>query len=146
MDVLLHQTTLSTLFRIEQEIEQRYQTTLKPYLSQISDLGFSYEIHLSWKNTCTGVLYKIRPEVINGYASFITLQIKEQSGEIVESTDHDMYMDFAWIVSEYKVSKYKVSKYKVSKYKGNVVHVFDNVDDDAVETLDDCINFLKNPY
>lgn len=136
MDVLLHQTTLSTLFRIEQEIEQRYQTTLKPYLSQISDLGFSYEIHLSWKNTRTGVLYKIRPEVINGYASFITLQIKEQSRKIVESTDHDMYMDFAWIVSEYKVSK----------YKGNVVHVFDNVDDDAVETLDDCINFLKNPY
>lgn len=131
MDVLLHQTTPSVLFRIEQEIEQRYQTTLKPYLSHISDLGFSYEIYIAWKNTLTGDLYKIRPEVINGYASFIVLKIKEQSGEIVESTDHDVYLDFSWIVSE---------------YTGNVVRVYDNVDDDVVSTLDDCINFLKNPY
>lgn len=131
MDILLHQATLSVLFRIEQEIEHRYHTTLEPYLSHISDLGFSYEIYLAWKNTLSGILYKSRPEVVNGYASFIVLKIKEQDGKIVESTDHDVYLDFAWIVSE---------------YTGNVVRVYANVDDDAVETLDDCINFLTNPY
>lgn len=131
MNLVFSGETLSSLYKLEQETAQKYRKALAPYLSYIPELGLSYEMYMAWKNTQSGNLYNDRPPINDGYAAFIVFKIKKQSGKIVESTDHDVYMDYSWIVSE---------------YSNGIIHVYDDVNEEATTTLEDCIIYLQNPY
>ena len=54
-----------------------------------------------------------------------------RDGDVIESADHDMYMDFAWMLS-------------ISD-RGSVV-VCTDVDGEAVEMMQVCEAYFRDPY
>ena len=58
--------------------------------------GITFRVLLARKDDISGRIYDIqRPVIQNGYMSFVRWQVLTTEGKIVESEDHDMYMDFA---------------------------------------------------
>ena len=61
--------------------------------------GIVFRVFLSWKDGISGRIYDIqRPVIRNGYMSFVCWQVLTAEGEIVESEDHDTYMNFAIMI------------------------------------------------
>ena len=58
--------------------------------------GIAFRVFLAWNDALSGRTYEIqRPAIRDGYMSFVCWQVLTAEGKIVESEDHDMYMDFA---------------------------------------------------
>lgn len=58
--------------------------------------GIAFRVFLAWNDDLSGRTYEIqRPAIRDGYMSFVCWQVWTAEGKIVESEDHDMYMDFA---------------------------------------------------
>lgn len=73
----------------------------------------------------------IEREAASLYRAFIVCKIIGNDGKVVESADHDIYMDFAWPLS--------------SCCNGQVT-VFADVDDDAIKLLQACEEYFQNLY
>lgn len=111
----------------EQEMLDAYDSTLRTYISHLPrDVNAVLRLD---RETDAG--RADRPVVSPGYRAFITLTVLDRQGNVIESEDHDMYMDFAW---------------RISVYRGGMVEVEDEVDDDFEESLKSYLEFFRNPY
>lgn len=65
------------------------------------------------------------------YRAFVVCKIIDNTGHIVESKDHDMFMDFAWPLA-----------FSANGY----VSVYVDVNDDAVALLQACEEYFQHPF
>lgn len=84
----------------ENFILERCKEAIRSFEQNVyKERGIVFRAFLLWKDGISGRIYDIqRPVIRNGYMSFVCWQVLTAGGEIVESKDHDMYMDFAIMI------------------------------------------------
>ena len=122
---------VSRIVEIEERALDEYRRVLDQYAAMFRKFNAVLDVQLSWKNAKEDVLYNERPAIIDGYNSFVTCAVRGADGAIIESMDHDMYMDFAWFVSICE--------------KG-VVCIDDSVDDELFSLMECCMDYFLDPY
>ena len=110
--------SLASIDEAERLAYRLYKDALEPYAVKYASYGVSLKIAIEWKSR--GLQMKTRPEIDSTYEAFI-----------VESSDHDFCMDFAWFLS---------------KYGGGEVIVFEDIDGDMHELLQTCDDYFAHPY
>ena len=118
----------SLISAMEERTLNLYQKSLASRVKKIENYGVKCLLGLSWKIENT-IIDDQRPKISEGYRAFITISVCNASGEVVESLDHDVYMECAYFVSQY--------------YKG-CVHIYDTVDEEAYEALEDFLRYFEN--
>lgn len=95
--------------------------------------GIVFRVFLAWKDALGGRTYDIqRPAARDGYVSFVCWQVLTAEVKIVESEDHDVYMDFAM---------------QIGDYRDGVVCVDDSiVNDELHEYMELVEDYFANPY
>ena len=112
---------------MEEKTLRLYQESLDSRVKKLEKYGVKCLLGLSWKTGNT-IIDDQRPKIGEGYCAFITISVRNASGEIVESDDHDVCMDCAYFVSQY--------------CKGSI-QVYNAVDEEAYEALDGFIEYFE---
>ena len=121
----------TTTPKIEERVLDEYRRVLDKYVSLFRRFDATCNVRLSWKNSQSGIIYDERPIISDGYHSYVTCTVYNASGLIVESLDHDMYMDFAW---------------GVSVCKNRIMYIDDSIDDDLFSAMESCLDYFNDPY
>ena len=121
--------SLASIDEAERLAYRLYKDALEPYAVKYASYGVSLKIAIEWKSR--GLQMKTRPEIDSTYEAIIVCRGFDSSGHIVESSDHDFYMDFAWFLS---------------KYGGGEIVVFEDIDGEMHELLQTCDDYFAHPY
>ena len=116
----------SSIARLENTVLNKYKSVLKTYEEKFYRYGAHLKINISWGRLDDITNY--RPPIRSNYCSFITCQIIDKHDNIIESDDHDTYMDFAW---------------PLSIYHNGGVYVYTEIDDDLFELMDACEDYFE---
>ena len=107
-----------------QAIQQAEETTLERYRAALREYAKAFARYGA------STVLEIQREP-NSSRAWIACRVLGRDGEVIESADHDMYMDFAWMLS-------------ISD-RGSVV-VCTDVDGEAVEMMQVCEAYFRDPY
>lgn len=107
-----------------QAIRQAEETTLERYRAALREYAQAFARYGA------STVLEIRREP-NSSRAWIACRVLGRDGEVVESADRDAYMDFAWMLS--------------IPDRGSVV-VCTDVDDEAVEMMQICEAYFRDPY
>lgn len=121
--------SLASIDEAERLAYRLYKDALEPYAVKYASYGVSLKIAIEWKSR--GLQMKTRPEIDSTYEAFIVCRGFDSSGHIVESSDHDFCMDFAWFLSI---------------YDGGEIVVFEDIDGEMHELLQTCDDYFAHPY
>lgn len=131
MTINVSKDDVSRIVEIEERVLDEYRRVLDAYAAIFREFNAVLDVQLSWKNAIEDVLYDERPAITDGYNSFVTCAVRGADGAIIESLDHDMYMDFAWYVSI---------------CEKDVVCIDDSVDDELFSFMECCMDYFHDPY
>lgn len=120
---------IASIQQTEQSVYLVYRSILETYAIQYSHYGVKLNITVEWESG--GKSSSIQPKIDSTYKAFVVCQGIDSKGNIIESSDHDFYFDFAWPLSTYD--------------KGQVV-VYTDVDNDVYELLKTCSEYFEDPY
>lgn len=100
MQVYFSPNHLDEICEQENLILERYKGVICSFAQNAyKERGVVFRVFLAWKDDISDRTYNIqRPVIQNGYMSFVCWQVLTAEGKIVESEDHDMYMDFAIMI------------------------------------------------
>ena len=105
--------------RYEEGILAKYKSALAPYERKFRKYGAEVRVYLSSGS------YK------NAYMDFVSCEVCDSNGKIIESKDGDLTMDFAW---------------PIALYKNVMVYIEDGVSDELQDDMECCADYFKNPY
>ena len=120
---------LASIDEAERRAYRLYKDALEPYAVRYASYGVSLKTAVEWKSR--GLQTEARPEIDSSYEAFIVCRGYDKSGHIVESSDHDFCMDFAWFLSI---------------YNGGEVVVFEGIDGEMRELMQTCDDYFAHPY
>ena len=132
MEKYFYSDQIDMIDAAEKDILFQYKKVLAIYAKKIRKYRATMNVFLGWKNSISNIVYNShRPPITSGYMAFICCQILNPEGKIVESEDHDMYMDFAWMISV---------------YENGLVFIEDKVDDDLSDQMRSIEEYFEDPY
>lgn len=100
MQVYFSPNQLDEICEQEDLILEKYKGVIRSFAQNAyKERGVVFRVFLAWKDDISDRIYNIqRPVIQNGYMSFVCWQVLTAEGKIVESEDHDVYMDFAIMI------------------------------------------------
>lgn len=118
MEKVFVENDIRSITKAENEAFALYAPIFKSYSDKFSRYAIRLYAGIERENT-------------SPYRSFIVCKVIDNKGHIVESKDHDMFMDFAWPLA-----------FSANGY----VSVYVDIDDDADALLQTCEDYFQHPY
>lgn len=122
---------VSLIIHAEEATLARYRRAISTYAKKFKRYGVSITVEIGWGMATHHNESDVRPKIESTYSAFIVCKIMDRDGHIVESNDHDMYMDFAW---------------PLSRCVNNRVLVFLDIDEDLFDLMSTCEDYFHHPF
>mgnify|MGYP007084676590 CR=1 FL=1 len=131
MEIKIKASDTESVVACEEAILNKYVQAMAPHKKKFLRHSANLVMQLSWKNVVSGVCCSDRSDFVQGYTGFIICGLYDQEGCIIQSKDHDLYLDFAWMISS---------------YAEGMICIEDEVDKDFYDTMKICEDYFMNPY
>lgn len=131
MEKIFDLDEVSLIIQAEESTLARYRTVISTYAEKFKPYKVSMVVEIGWGVGDHGSGLNTRPEIQTDYSAFIVCKIFNRDGHIVESDDHDIYMDFAW---------------PLSAFVDNHISVYLDIDEDLFDMMESCENYFRHPY
>lgn len=123
---------LAEIDRQEECLLDKYREIIYSFKFPEKKYGVRFRVFLSWKNYISNIIYNDhRPIIQNGYMSFVCWQVCTPEGRVVESEDHDAYLDFA---------------IQIGDYNNGVVKIDNCINDELYEYKEMIEAYFADPY
>lgn len=129
MERAFHYNDVISLRNTEEATFALYQAALKPYAEKFAKYGasLSASIEREGENISSNACTKIN----STYKAYIVCKWVDRNEKVIESLDHDMTMDFAWLLSA---------------CENDQVIVYADIDSDMIDILQACEEYFSHPY